>query len=80
MKNAKIIFGVSAGIAAYKVVELVRLLVKEGVEVRVVMSTNASHFVAPLTFEALSGYPVTTPYLMRKTRWNIFVLPRMLIS
>ena len=58
MKNAKIIFGVSAGIAAYKVVELVRLLVKEGVEVRVVMSANASQFVTPLTFEALSGYPV----------------------
>jgi phosphopantothenoylcysteine decarboxylase/phosphopantothenate--cysteine ligase len=58
MKNAKIIFGVSAGIAAYKAVELVRLLVKEGAEVRVVMSSNTSQFVAPLTFEALSGYPV----------------------
>lgn len=58
MKNAKIVLGVSAGIAAYKAVELVRLLVKEGAEVRVVMSANAGKFVTPLTFEALSGHPV----------------------
>ncbi len=58
MKNAKIVLGVSTGIAAYKAVELVRLLVKEGAEVRVVMSANAGQFVTPLTFEALSGNPV----------------------
>jgi phosphopantothenoylcysteine decarboxylase/phosphopantothenate--cysteine ligase len=58
MKNAKIVLGVSASIAAYKAVELLRLLVKEGAEVRVVMSANAGKFVAPLTFEALSGHPV----------------------
>lgn len=58
MKNAKIVLGVSASIAAYKAVELVRLLVKEGAEVRVMMSANAGQFVAPLTFEALSGHPV----------------------
>ena len=58
MKNIKIIFGVSAGIAAYKALELVRLLVKEGAEVRVVMSANADKFVTPLSFEALSRSPV----------------------
>ena len=58
MKNAKIVLGVSAGIAAYKAVELLRLLVKEGAEVRVVMSANAGQFVTPLTFAALSGHPV----------------------
>jgi phosphopantothenoylcysteine decarboxylase / phosphopantothenate---cysteine ligase len=58
MKNAKIILGVSAGIAVYKAVELLRLLVKEGAEVRVVMSANAGKFVTPLTFAALSGNPV----------------------
>jgi phosphopantothenoylcysteine decarboxylase / phosphopantothenate---cysteine ligase len=58
MKNANIVLGVSASIAAYKAVELLRLLVKEGAEVRVVMSANAGKFVAPLTFEALSGHPV----------------------
>ena len=59
MKNAKIVLGVSAGIAAYKAVELLRLLVKEGADVRVVMSANAGQFVTPLTFAALSGNPVT---------------------
>ncbi len=58
MKNTKVVLGVSAGIAVYKAVELLRLLVKEGAEVRVVMSANAGKFVTPLTFEALSGYPV----------------------
>jgi phosphopantothenoylcysteine decarboxylase/phosphopantothenate--cysteine ligase len=58
MKNAKIVFGVSAGIAVYKAVEILRLLVKEGADVRVVMSANAGKFVTPLTFEALSGNPV----------------------
>jgi phosphopantothenoylcysteine decarboxylase / phosphopantothenate---cysteine ligase len=58
MKNIKIIFGVSAGIAAYKALELIRLLVKEEADVRVVMSANADKFVTPLTFEALSRSPV----------------------
>ncbi len=58
MKNAKIVLGVSAGIAVYKAVEILRLLVKEGADVRVVMSANAGQFVTPLTFEALSGNPV----------------------
>jgi phosphopantothenoylcysteine decarboxylase / phosphopantothenate---cysteine ligase len=58
MKNAKIVLGVSAGIAAYKAVEILRLLVKQEADVRVVMSANAGKFVTPLTFEALSGNPV----------------------
>ena len=58
MKNAKIVLGVSAGIAVYKAVEILRLLVKEGADVRVVMSANAGQFVTPLTFEVLSGNPV----------------------
>lgn len=58
MKNKKIALAVSAGIAAYKAVELLRMLMKEGAEVRVTMSANAGQFVTPLTFETLSGYPV----------------------
>ena len=58
MKNKKIVLAVSAGIAAYKAVELLRLLMKEGAEVQVVMSANAGQFVTPLTFEALSGKTV----------------------
>ena len=58
MKNKKIVLAVSAGIAAYKAVELLRLLIKEGAEVQVVMSANAGQFVTPLTFKALSGKTV----------------------
>ena len=58
MKNKKIVLAVSAGIAAYKAVELLRMLMKEGAEVQIVMSANAGEFVTPLTFEALSRKPV----------------------
>jgi len=57
-RNKKIILGVSGSIAAYKAVELLRLLVRQKASVHVVMSTNAAKFVTPLTFEALSGNPV----------------------
>ena len=57
-RNKKIILGVSGSIAAYKAVELLRLLVRQDASVHVVMSTNAAKFVTPLTFEALSGNPV----------------------
>jgi phosphopantothenoylcysteine decarboxylase / phosphopantothenate---cysteine ligase len=54
----KVILGVCGGIAAYKAVELLRGLRKLGAHVRVVMTKNASRFVGPLTFHALSGVPV----------------------
>ena len=55
--------GVTGGIAAYKSAELLRLLVKAGAEVRVVMTDAAQQFVGPLTFQALSGNPVHTTLL-----------------
>ena len=62
----RIALGVSGGIAAYKTAELVRLLVKQGAHVQVVMSEAATHFVTPLTFQALSGKPVfTDPWDLR---------------
>jgi len=54
---------VSGGIAAYKSAELVRLLRRQDVEVRVVMTSAAMQFVTPLTFQALSGYPVHSELL-----------------
>ncbi|MBW2604083.1 MAG: bifunctional phosphopantothenoylcysteine decarboxylase/phosphopantothenate--cysteine ligase CoaBC [Deltaproteobacteria bacterium] len=64
MKNIidskNIVLGVSGGIAAYKSVELLRLFVKEGANVRVVMTKSAQWFVGALTFEALSGQSVYT--------------------
>jgi phosphopantothenoylcysteine decarboxylase/phosphopantothenate--cysteine ligase len=59
----KILLGVSGGIAAYKAAELCRQLKKAGAEVRVVMTDGAQAFVAPLTFQALSGRPVHTELL-----------------
>ena len=58
LKGKKIVVGVAGGIAAFKAVELVRLLVKEGAEVYVTMSTNAKEFITPLTFATLSGHRV----------------------
>ncbi|MDP1923476.1 MAG: bifunctional phosphopantothenoylcysteine decarboxylase/phosphopantothenate--cysteine ligase CoaBC [Thiobacillus sp.] len=60
LTHKKIILGVTGGIAAYKAAELCRLLVKDGAEVRVVMTAAAQQFVTPLTFQALSGQPVLT--------------------
>lgn len=54
----RILVGVGGGIAAYKAAELVRRLHERGVAVRVVMTDNATRFVTPLTFQALSGEPV----------------------
>jgi phosphopantothenoylcysteine decarboxylase/phosphopantothenate--cysteine ligase len=59
-KNPTIIVGVTGGIACYKAVELVRLLVKEGFDVQVIMTRGAMEFVTPLTFQTLSGKPVAT--------------------
>jgi phosphopantothenoylcysteine decarboxylase/phosphopantothenate--cysteine ligase len=58
MKGKKIIVGMTGGIAAYKGAELVRLLVGAGADTRVAMTLNATRFVTPLTFEALSGHKV----------------------
>ena len=55
-----VVLGVTGGIACYKAVELVRLLVKAEFEVRVVMTRGAMEFVTPLTFQTLSGHPVAT--------------------
>jgi phosphopantothenoylcysteine decarboxylase/phosphopantothenate--cysteine ligase len=60
LKGKEIVLGVCGGIAAYKSAELLRLLIKDGAGVRVVMTRAATAFVAPMTFEALSARPVMT--------------------
>jgi phosphopantothenoylcysteine decarboxylase / phosphopantothenate---cysteine ligase len=57
---ARILLGVTGGIAAYKAAELCRLLVKDGIDVRVVMTDAARRFVTPVTMQAISGKPVAT--------------------
>jgi phosphopantothenoylcysteine decarboxylase / phosphopantothenate---cysteine ligase len=61
--NKHVLLAICGGIAAYKSAELVRLLRKQGAEVRVVMTRSAQEFVSPLTFQALSGNPVHTELL-----------------
>ena len=56
LKNRKIILGITGSIAAYKACTLCRMLVKQGAEVHVVMTSSACKLVAPATLEALSGH------------------------
>ncbi|HEX8749562.1 MAG TPA: bifunctional phosphopantothenoylcysteine decarboxylase/phosphopantothenate--cysteine ligase CoaBC [Nitrospira sp.] len=58
--GVRIVLGVTGSIAAYKAVSLLRALIREGATVDVVMTQSATKFITPLTFEVLSGRPVTT--------------------
>jgi len=60
LKGKEIVLGVTGGIAAYKAVELLRLLTKAGANVHVIMTRSAEEFVTPLTFQTLSMNPVST--------------------
>ncbi len=58
LSGKKLVLAVSGGIAAYKAADLASRLRKSGAEVRVTMTRSAKQFVAPLTFEAISGHPI----------------------
>ena len=62
MRGKHIIIGVTGSIAAYKAASLVRLLVKEGAEVKVVMTELAKQFITPLTMATLSKHPVMVEF------------------
>lgn len=66
----KILLGVTGSIAAYKAAELVRLFVRNGDEVRVVMTEAATKLVAPLTFQTLSRYPVSIDAFAQPYDWK----------
>ena len=70
-KKPCVVLGVTGGIAAYKACELLRLLQKRGIDVYVVMTKNACRFVAPLTFETLSGHPVAVDTFERPATWEV---------
>ncbi|HEX9714015.1 MAG TPA: bifunctional phosphopantothenoylcysteine decarboxylase/phosphopantothenate--cysteine ligase CoaBC [Actinomycetota bacterium] len=57
LRGARVVLGVSGGIACYKAVEVARLLTKAGASVQVVMTAAATEFVGPLTFSSLTGKP-----------------------
>lgn len=71
LTDRKIVVIVAGGIAAYKSADLVSRLRKAGAQVRVVMTAAAREFVAPLTFESLSGYPVYEEVFQRPSSWEM---------
>lgn len=70
LKNKKIIVGVSGSIAAYKAASLVSMLVKNGADVRVVMTKNATNIINPITFETLTGHKCLTDTFDRNFEFN----------
>lgn len=60
MKGKNIVIGISGGIAGYKICDLIRLLVKDGFNVEVIMTKSACEFITPLTIQTLTGNPVYT--------------------
>ncbi len=58
LRDKQVLVGVTGGIAAYKTAELVRLLIKAGATVDVIMTKNATEFITPLTFQTLTARPV----------------------
>lgn len=74
LAGKRIILGVTGSIAAYKAVYLLRLLIKEGAEVQVIMTPAAKEFVGPLTFSALSGKSVLSDFFSPEGGdWNSHV-------
>jgi len=71
LEGRKILLGVTGGIAAYKAAVIIRLLVKEGAEVKVVMTPLAKEFITPLTLATLSRNPVISDFFDPEDgRWN----------
>lgn len=71
MEGRKIILGITGSIAAYKAAVLTRLLMKEGAEVKVIMTESAKDFITPLTLATLSKHPVLTEFVKNEAgEWN----------
>ena len=74
LKGKHIILGITGGIAAYKSVSLLRLFVKAGAEVQVVITPSGKEFITPVTLSALSGKPVISEFFTSNTgSWNSHV-------
>lgn len=74
LKGKHIIVGITGGIAAFKIATLVRLLIKRGAEVQVVMTPNAKEFITPVTLSALTGKPVVSEFFSANTgEWHSHV-------
>lgn len=73
LEGKKILLGITGSIAAFKAVTLLRLFIKEGAEVRVILSPYASNFVTKTTLSVLSNYPVYSEFSDQNGSWNSHV-------
>ena len=74
LERKHIVLGITGGIAAYKSAVLLRLLIKRGAEVQVVMTPSAKEFITPVTLSALSGKPVVSEFFTANTgEWHSHV-------
>ena len=74
VKGKHVVLGITGGIAAYKAVSLLRLLVKNGAEVQVVITPAGKEFITPVTLSALSGKPVVSEFFTANTgEWHSHV-------
>ncbi len=71
LRDKCIVLGVCGGIAAYKAADLASKLVQQEAQVPVIMTEHATKFVAPLTFQTLTGQPVTTQMFEAPFHWNV---------
>ncbi len=70
LAGKKILVGVTGGIAAYKIPQLVRFLVKKGAEVKVILTPDAKEFVSPLVLSTLSKNPIFIDFVNADASWN----------
>src|SRR5882724_1467635 len=70
LQNKKIVLGITGGIAAYKCAHLVRLFVKEGASVRVILTKAATEFITPQTLSVLSKNEVLIDFFDSDFNWN----------
>lgn len=71
IKNKNIVIGITGGIACYKVCEIISYLVREGVNVDVIMTKNATEFITPLTIEILSKNKVIIDMFEKKEHFEV---------
>ncbi len=71
LKGKSVVIGVCGGIAAYKVVDVVSRLKKQGAQIDVIMTAHAEKFVTPLTFRSLSHRPVITDMFEEPDQWDV---------
>lgn len=70
-KKPTVVLGVTGSIAAYKAAEIVSMLTKKDIDVRVILTEGGAHFITPLTLETLSRAPVYTDQFTRETPYEI---------